>query len=71
MLKKKEMVPPPCLDGLTIALWGRCNGKLVLGIFHFLREIVTILWKNSLSLFNSLSFAKIPLVKIVHVGKIQ
>ena len=52
------------------ALWGRCNGKLVLGIFHFLGEIVTVLWKKSLSLFNSLSFAKIPLVKIVHVGKI-
>ena len=56
--------------GGNTALWGRCNGKLVLGIFHFLREIVTILRKNSLSLSNSLSFAKIPLVKIVHVGKI-
>ena len=38
--------PYPVEQEPSNALWGRCNGKLVLGIFHFLKEIMTILKKR-------------------------
>ena len=57
------------ITGQDNTIWGRCNGKMEIGICHFLEESRTFQDKRSLSLSSSLSFAEIPLVKLSTLEK--
>ena len=48
--------PPQLYAAPAIALWGRCNGKMVLGIFNFKEESWPFRGKMSLSLSNFIEF---------------
>ena len=61
-----ETIGPSTLnvfEGPTIALWGRCNGKMVLGFFLFLGGIMTISRQNVTFAFWFIEFCWNPFSK--------